>query len=104
MAAKIFIGSLSYSTTEETLRELFSQYGEVEKVAVIMDRETNRPRGIAFVEMTDEDAAQKAIKELNETELDGRKIIVNTARERDDRPRQPRQGGGNGGNSFRRSW
>jgi len=101
MAAKIFIGSLSYSTTEETLRELFSQFGEVEDVAVIMDREANRPRGIAFVTMADDEAAQKAIKELNETELDGRKIIVNAARERDDRPRQPRQGGGN---SFRRSW
>lgn len=98
MATKLFIGSLSFNTTEETLKELFSQYGEVETAFIVKDRETNRSRGFAFVEMADDDAAQTAIKELNDKEVDGRKIAVSVAREREDKPR-PRQQGG-----FRKSW
>ncbi len=96
MATKLFVGRLSYSTTEQTLQDLFSEYGEVVSVAIIMDRETNRSKGFAFVEMADADAAQAAIKALDNKEIDGRSVVVNIAKEREDRPR------GNGGP--RRSW
>lgn len=99
MATKLFIGNLSFSTTEETLKTAFAEFGEVESVAVITDRETGRSRGFAFVELP-EDAAQKAIDGLNGKELDGREISVSVAREREDRPRPQRDGG-----SFRKnSW
>lgn len=97
MATKIFIGKISYDTTEETLKELFAQYGEVVSVAVIMDRATNRSKGFAFVEMADAKAAQSAIKELNNKEVDGRNIAVSEAKEREDKPR-------NQGSYSRRSW
>jgi len=84
MTTKIFIGKLSYDTTEKTLTELFAQYGEVAGVAIIMDRATNRSKGFAFVEMSDVKAAQNAIKELDGKEVDGRNIVVNAAKERDD--------------------
>lgn len=97
MATKIFIGKLSYDTTEKTLNELFAQYGEVVSVAVIMDRETNRSKGFAFVEMSDVKAAQAAIKELDNKEVDGRNIAVSAAKERDDNARSQ-------GSYSRRSW
>src|SRR5215213_2200079 len=78
---------MSFSTTEERLREVFSQYGTVTKVQLIMDRETGRPRGFAFVEMSD--GADQAIAALNGAQLDGRTLTVNEAR--------PREGGGGGG-------
>ncbi len=96
MATKIFVGKISYDTTEQTLTDLFKQYGEVTSVAVIMDRETNRSKGFAFVEMPDLKAAQTAIKELDNKEVDGRTIAVSAAKEREDRPRA--QAG------YRRSW
>jgi RNA recognition motif-containing protein len=96
MAIKIFVGRLSYDTTEKTLTDLFSQYGDVVSVAVIMDRATNRSKGFAFVEMSEIKAAQTAISELNDKEVDGRTIIVNAAKEREDKPRT--QAG------FKRSW
>lgn len=96
MATKIFVGRLSYDTTEKTLTELFAQYGEVTSVAVIMDRATNQSKGFAFVEMSEVKAAQTAIKELNDKEVDGRTIVVNAAKEREDKPRA--QAG------FKRSW
>ncbi|HTK39427.1 MAG TPA: RNA-binding protein [Patescibacteria group bacterium] len=92
MATKLFVGNLSYNTTEDTLREAFSAHGNVESVAVILDRETQRPRGFAFVEMADADAAKAAVEALNGKDLDGRQIAVSEAREREDRgPRPPRR-------------
>ncbi len=82
---------MAFSTTEETLRQAFGQYGTVTKVQLIMDRETGRPRGFAFVEMSD--GGDQAIAALNGTQLDGRTLTVNEAKPREDRPR----GGGGGG-------
>lgn len=96
MATKIFVGKLSYDTTEQTLTELFKQYGEVASVAVIMDRATNRSKGFAFIEMPDLKSAQTAIKELDGKEVDGRTIAVSAAKEREDKPRA--QAG------YRKSW
>lgn len=96
MAIKIFVGKISYDTTEDTLRDLFAQYGEVTSVAVIMDRATNQSKGFAFVEMSGIKEAQTAIKELDGKEVDGRNIAVSAAKERTDKPRS------NAG--FRKSW
>lgn len=87
MAKKIYVGNLSYSTTEETLRNQFSQFGEVVSVAIIMDKMTNRSKGFGFVEMADEAAAANAISTLNQKEIDGRKVRVNEAEDRKPRPR-----------------
>ena len=91
MAKNLYVGNMSFSTTEETLRQAFSQYGTVTKVQLIMDRETGRPRGFAFVEMSD--GGDQAIAALNGAQLDGRTLTVNEAKPREDRPR----GGGGGG-------
>jgi RNA recognition motif-containing protein len=92
MSKNIYVGNMSYNTTETALRELFEEYGEVISVNVITDRQTGRPRGFAFVEMEDDGAANTAIAELNGQELDGRTLTVNEAR-----PRPPRSGGERGG-------
>lgn len=86
---KLYIGNIAYTTTEQTLRDAFSQYGTVEDVAVIMDRETGRPRGFAFVTMKSDAEGKDAIEQLNGSQLDGRTIAVNEAR--------PKTGGGGGG-------
>ena len=80
MAVKLFIGSLPWATSDDDLRNLFSQFGTVETASVVMDRATGRSRGFAFVEMSTQEEADKAIEALHESELDGRKIIVNVAR------------------------
>ncbi|MBI9108195.1 MAG: RNA-binding protein [Spirochaetales bacterium] len=85
MAKTIYVGNLNYQTTEEDLNELFSQYGEVESVKLIMDRETNRPRGFAFVDMLDDDAATAAVSMLNDKDFNGRNLRVNEAKERSPR-------------------
>lgn len=85
MAKTIYVGNLNYQTTEEDLHELFSQYGEVESVKLIMDRETNRPRGFGFVDMIDDDAATAAVSMLNDKDFNGRNLRVNEARERSPR-------------------
>ena len=92
----IYVGNLSYTTTEDDLREAFAQYGKVSGVNIVKDRETGRPRGFAFVEMGDGKEATAAIKELNLREISGRSITVNEARPKSDRPR--------GGGGRRRSW
>jgi len=76
----IFVGNLSYQTTEDDLRGAFSAYGSVERVNVVTDRDTGQPRGFAFVEMPDVGAAQSAIAQLNGTDLHGRTLNVNEAR------------------------
>lgn len=96
MAKKLYVGGLSYSTTEDSLREAFSQVGAVESAAIIMDKMTGRSRGFGFVEMTNDEDAEKAIEMWNGKELDGRKLTVNEARPMGDRP--PRRTGGGGFN------
>jgi len=85
VGTKLYVGNLSYQTTEEDLRELFGAVGEVSSVAVITDRDTGRPRGFAFVEMGSEQAAREAIQQLNGKSVDDREIQVNEARPREDR-------------------
>ncbi len=85
MGTNIYVGNLSYSTTEQGLRSLFEQYGAVQSVKVIEDRETGRPRGFGFVEMDANDAAA-AIRALNGAQLDGRALKVNEAKPRESRP------------------
>ena len=90
MAKKLYVGNLSYSTTETDLSELFGAIGEVLSVNLIKDRMTDRSKGFAFVEMAEFEAAQEAIKQLNDKEVDGRSIKVDEARP----PRNDRRGGG----------
>jgi cold-inducible RNA-binding protein len=91
----IYVGNLSHGATEDDLRNAFGQFGTVSNVTIIKDRETGRPRGFAFVEMSDSSAATTAIQEMNLKEIDGRAVTVNEARPKADRP--PRRGGGGGG-------
>lgn len=98
MAKRIFVGNLPFSATEDQLRGLFSAHGEVTAVNIITDRFTNRSRGFAFVEMSDDAAAAAAIAALNQHELDGRALTVNEARERSEGgPRGGAGGQGRGG-------
>lgn len=85
MSTNLYIGNLNYDTTEDTLRQVFAEYGEVESVRVITDRYTGRSRGFAFVEMASEEAAAKAISELNGKPVDDREIRVDKAKPRSDR-------------------
>ena len=89
MAKKLYVGNLSYSTTEESLNGLFAQFGEVVSAIVIKDRATGQSKGFGFVELADEAAADKAIEAQNGKEFEGRRIRVNVAEER--RPRPPRE-------------
>ena len=91
MTQKMYVGNLSFQTTEGDLDALFAQVGEVESVRIITDRDTGRSRGFGFVEMSDENAAT-AIEKFNGTELDGRALTVNEAK-----PQVRREGGGGGG-------
>jgi RNA recognition motif-containing protein len=91
----IYVGNLSYKASEEEIRALFEQYGAVDRVSVVTDRDTGQPRGFAFVEMSDDDAGNKAIEALNGTNLGGRNLNINEARPKDSRPRGG--GGGRGG-------
>ena len=109
MAKRLFVGNLSFQTTESDLTDLFSQIGQVESVSIVTDRDTGRSRGFGFVEMSDSDA-DKAITEVNGKELGGRTLTVNEARpmaKRDFSDRHGgggdrRGGGGGGGGGFRR--
>ena len=106
MAKKLYVGGLSYDTTEDTLKSTFAQAGTVVSVAVIMDRMTSRSKGFGFVEMSTEEEAQKAIEMFNGKEIDGRAVTVNEARPQSDRPHRDFQQGGRGGfqRQQRRSW
>ncbi len=84
MQAKLYVGNLSYNVSEEQLRELFGQAGEIKEVMLIMDRDTRRPKGFGFVEMISQEDAEKAIRMFNEQELDGRRMTVNMAKPRED--------------------
>ncbi len=91
---KLYVGNLSYRTTEDELRQAFGQHGDVGQVDIITDRETGRSKGFAFVEMPNNDEANDAIKALNGIELGERTIAVNEARPREER------GGGGGGRKY----
>ena len=108
----LFIGSLAYATTDDSLRACFEQVGPVASARVITDRDSGRSKGFGFVEFENEDDNQKAIDQLDGKDLEGRTISVGLARPKEDRPRRDFNGGGNGGGdrggnggSFRqRSW
>ncbi|MDP3726898.1 MAG: RNA-binding protein [bacterium] len=94
MTKKLFVGGLSYETTEATLKELFAQAGTVESATVIVDKLSGRSKGFGFVEMSSEEESQKAVEMFNGKEIDGRKVTVNEARPLEARP--PRREGGFG--------
>ncbi len=85
---QIYVGNMSYGTTEESLIGLFSQYGDVERVKIITDRETGRAKGFGFVTMNDNTEANNAIEELNGKEFEGRELRINEAKPREERPRR----------------
>src|SRR5207237_9279249 len=92
---KLYVGNLSFDTTELDLQDLFAQAGAVQEVALMQDKFTGKSRGFAFVTMSSDADAQKAIAEINGTQLEGRALTVNEARPRESRP--PGGGGGGGG-------
>ncbi len=98
MNNKLYVGNLSYNTTESTLRDLFAQAGNIRSISVMMDRVTNQPRGFAFVEMETPAEALKAIQMCNGQEVDGRALKVNEAK-----PPEQRSSGGSGGYNNNRS-
>lgn len=93
MAKSLYVGGLTYGTTDETVRGLFAAVGDVSSVRLIMDRETGQSKGFAFVEMTNDAEALQAVQQFNGYQLDGRTLTVNEAR-----PREERGGGYGGGN------
>ncbi len=95
MAKKLYVGGLSYNTTEATLKDTFAAVGTVETATIIIDKMTNRSKGFGFVEMATEEEAAKAIEMFDGKELDGRTVKVNEAKPME--PRAPRTGGGFGG-------
>ena len=95
MANKLYVGSLSYDTSEDTLKDTFAQAGTVQSATVIIDRMSNRSKGFGFVEMSSDEEAKKAIEMFDGKELDGRSIVVNEARPMVERS----QGGGDRGGS-----
>ena len=96
MSMKLYVGNLSFGTTESDLEQLFSQVGAVESTAMITDRDTGRSRGFAFVEMSSKSEGEAAIAKFNGSEVDGRALTVNEAK-----PRENRSGGFNGGGGGR---
>jgi len=92
MTIRIYVGNISYNSSEETIREKFAEFGVVDEVYIAKDRETGRSRGFAFVTMTNPDEGQQAIQALNNQQFDGRPLVVNEAR--------PREGGGGGGGGY----
>jgi RNA recognition motif-containing protein len=96
MGNKLYVGNLPFSATDESLREMFGQAGQVESAKVITDRDTGRSKGFGFVEMSTEEEAAQAIAKFNGSDLEGRALTVNEAR-----PMTPREGGGGGRGGFR---
>ncbi|MCP4902406.1 MAG: RNA-binding protein [bacterium] len=97
MTKKLFVGNLSWDTSDDSLHEAFAQFGEISEAKVITDRDTGRSRGFGFVTFSDDGAAEKAIAAVDGTDLDGRQIRVNEAQERRNRG----GGGGGGGGGYR---
>lgn len=103
MASKLYVGGLPYTTTDQELQDLFAAHGTVTSANVITDRETGRSKGFGFVEFESAEEAQAAIKALDGSELGGRKIVVNEARPREERPQGGGYRGDNGGGYNRNS-
>jgi RNA recognition motif-containing protein len=106
MNNKLFVGNLSFQTTENDLNDAFAAHGTVTEANLMMDRTTNRSRGFAFVTMSTDEEAQKAIEAMNGTDLGGRSITVNIAKPREERPAGGRReygSGGSGGGGYRGS-
>ena len=105
MGNKIYIGGMSWNTSEDGLREAFGEFGEMVDAKVITDRETGRSRGFGFITFANQEDANKAITKMDGALLDGRNLVVNEARERQDRgggDRRHSGGGGRGGGGYRR--
>jgi cold-inducible RNA-binding protein len=102
--ANIYVGNLSFNTSEEELRNAFAAYGAVDTVSIVMDRMTGRSRGFGFVEMSDNSAAQAAIEALNGSEMAGRALTVNEARPKSEGGGGRRGGGGGGDRGGRERW
>ena len=100
MGKKLYVGNLSFDTTEQGLRELFAPFGGVQTVQIIADRETGRSKGFAFVEMGSDAEAQSAIDGMNGKMVDGRSLTVNEARPKESRPGGGRGGFGGGGRRY----
>ncbi len=100
MSNKLFVGNLSFNTTENDLQDAFAQFGTVTETDLMMDRMTNRPRGFGFVTMNSAEEAQKAMEAMNGKEMDGRALTVNIARPREERPAGGRGGSGGGRREF----
>jgi RNA recognition motif-containing protein len=86
----IYVGNLAWSISDDELRDLFTEFGDVSSANVIMDKFSGRSKGFGFVEMTNDSDAESAIESLNEKEIDGRNLRVNQAKPREDRPRRPK--------------
>lgn len=99
MGRKLYVGNLPFSTTEDLLSDTFAQYGTVDTVKIITDRDTGRSKGFAFVEMSTDEEAQAAIESLNGQNFEGRNLTVNEAK-----PMAPRERGGGGGNRGGGRW
>lgn len=93
MSKKLFVGGIPFSVTSSQLEEIFSKFGKIISCDVITDRYSGQSKGFGFVEMENDSEADKAIEKLNETEMEGRKIAVNVARPREERPRFDNRGG-----------
>ena len=87
---KIYVGNMPYSVTNEDLSDMFKEYGDLDEATIVMDRESGRSKGFGFVDMPNNSDADRAIKELNGTQLGGRALVVNQARPRESRPRRER--------------
>ena len=102
MSTKLFVGNLSFNTTENDLQDAFAAHGTVVETNLMMDRTTGRPRGFGFITMSSPEEAEKAIQAMNGAQVDGRALTVNIARPREDRP--PGGGGGGGSRGPRREY
>src|SRR5512147_1878631 len=102
MSAKLFVGNLSFNITENDLQDAFAAHGTVVEANLMMDRATGRPRGFAFITMSNAEEAQKAIEALNGKQLDGRELTVNVAKPREERAGGGSRGGFGGGGGGRR--
>src|SRR3989338_5146018 len=99
---KLYVGNLPWSANEQSLKDMFSPFGEITEAIVIMDRYTGRSKGFGFVTFANEADAEKAIAEMSNKEIEGRKIMVNIAKPREERSNQ--RGGGGGGGGFRKDY
>lgn len=100
MGTRLYVGNLSYDTTADQLKELFATSGDVTSADLVMDRQTGRSKGFAFIEMGSEEAAQAAITALHDTEVDGRKLNVNEAKPREERSGSAPRGYGNSSGGY----